>query len=428
MSKYETIVIGAGLTGLTAACQLARANKKVLLVAQGMGALLLSSGAMDVLGFQPADSPAPVDNPLAKLSDFLAEKPEHPYHLAGPDNIRAGLTAFLELVRGKLDYRGVVDRNWLLPGAVGAVHPTCLAPASMANGDLNVRGRMLIVGFKELRDFYPALMTQNLNEQKLGVQAAALTLDAPAPVAGKMNVTPLELAAAFEQPQFRQQVVRAVKNKGRGYGRIGFPAVLGLAQHADVLADLQQRLGKPVFEISTLPPSAPGRRLFEALQKVFLEAGGRLLIGGKVVDGIIENGRVRQIRLETASRLKPLAAENYVLATGGIFGGGLQTDDQGRMWEPIFGLPVRANPDRHQWFAPQFLSPQGQPVFDYGVRANRRLNPVAEDGAPLAENLFVAGALLAGANWIAGRTGGGVALATAAAVVKQILSYSEPSL
>ncbi|MBN1220795.1 MAG: anaerobic glycerol-3-phosphate dehydrogenase subunit B [Anaerolineae bacterium] len=421
MKPYHTIIIGTGLAGLTTACLLAGANKKVLLVAQGAGALLLASGAIDVLGYHPADSREPVHNPAQKLPDFLAERPEHPFCLVGPEQIRAGLEAFLSLVKGRLDYQGSLERNWLLPGPAGVGHPTCLAPVSLANGDLNTRGRMLVIGFDELRDFYPALISQNLNEQKLGVQVAALTIDAPWPIAGKMNVTPIELARAFEQPEFRQQVVKAVKSASRGYGRVGFPAVLGLERHAEVMADLQRGLGKVVFEVSTLPPSVPGRRLFDALQSVFLAAGGRLLIGSKVVDGVIENGRVQQIRLETASRLKPVVAENYVLATGGIFGGGIQTDGEGKVWEPIFDLPVIAEADRHQWFEPKFLSAGDQPIANYGVKVNRQLNPVDESGMPLAKNLFVTGATLAGSNWIVGRTGDGVALATAATVVATIV-------
>jgi anaerobic glycerol-3-phosphate dehydrogenase len=38
----------------------------------------------------------------------------------------------------------------------------------------------------------------------------------------------------------------------------------------------------------------------------------------------------------------------------------------------------------------------------------------------VAENLYVAGASLAGSNWISGRTGNGVAVTTAAAIVSQV--------
>jgi glycerol-3-phosphate dehydrogenase subunit B len=193
-----------------------------------------------------------------------------------------------------------------------------------------------------------------------------------------------------------------------------------LAKHADVMKDLQRQLGKLVFEISTLPPSVPGRRLFDALKTVFFQAGGKLIFGSNVVDGTIKNGRVEQIRIETASRFKPIVAQNYVLATGGIFGGGLQTDESGRVWEPVFGLPVAADANRHHWFAYNFLASEGQPVANCGIRVNQQFNPLGDNDVVVVENLFVAGASLAGSNWVAGRTGNGVAVGSAMAIANRL--------
>jgi glycerol-3-phosphate dehydrogenase subunit B len=407
-------------------CQLARANQKVLVVAAGMGALLLASGCIDVLGFQPTASTKPLKNPLDKLGEFLAERPNHPYHLIGRANLETGLNDFLQLVNNdSLNYHGSPHRNWLLPSAAGAARPTCLAPASLAKGELSQGGRMLIVGFKQLRDFYPSLVSQNLNEQNLGVQAGSLVINLPPTlIADDMNITPIELAHAMERSDFRGQVVRSIKARSQGYDRIGFPAVLGLKQHAKVTADLEQQLGKTVFEISTLPPSVPGRRLFERLRHIFVEADGRLIIGSRVVAGAIEAGRVSQIQLETANRLRAIKAQNYILATGGIYGGGIQTDSDGaagKVWEPIFGLPVEADPNRHRWFTKGFLEPNGQPFASYGLKVNKNLNPVDGSGNVSAENLYVVGASLAGADWTPGRTGDGLALGSAAAVVKQLV-------
>jgi glycerol-3-phosphate dehydrogenase subunit B len=422
--RYDTVVIGAGLAGLTTACQLARSNQRVLLVATGIGALVLASGCVDVLGFQPADSTDPVKNPSSQLNNFLAERPDHPYQIVGPANLEAGVQAFLKLVnQNGLEYRGDLTRNWLLPSGAGAVRPTCLAPASLAKGELSTGESMLIVGFNQMRDFYPTLISQNLNEQDL-TKAATCLIDVTIPRAGKVDVVPTEVAHAFEKKDFRRQVVNAIKNKSKGYSRIGFPAMLGLDQHREVVADLEKGLGKPVFEISALPPSIPGRRLFEGLKQAFLQAGGRLIIGGKVADGTIEAGRVSQIRLETANRLKPIQANNYVLATGGIFGGGIEAHQDGTITEQIFGLPITEEANRHKWFHKNFLSPYGQPVFNYGVKVNQQLKPVTGSGAPLAENLYAVGAILAGSEWTRGRTGEGAALATAAAVVKQISQAS----
>jgi glycerol-3-phosphate dehydrogenase subunit B len=362
----------------------------------------------------------PVKNPGSKLGDFLAERPDHPYGLVGEANLAAGVQAFLKLVnQAGLEYQGDLSRNWLLPSAAGAIHPTCLAPTSLTKGDLSTGENMLIVGFSQMRDFYPALISQNLTEQDL-VKAEPCMIDVALPRAGKVDVNPTEVAHAFEKADFRQQVASAVKSQVKGYSRVGFPAMLGLQQHREVVADLEKQLGKSIFEISALPPSIPGRRLYEALKQIFLAAGGRIIIGGKIVDGTIEGGQVTQVRLETASRLKPIQAKNYVLATGGLFGGGLEAHQDGRVTEQVFGLPVMAETNRHKWFNKHFISPQGQPVFNYGVKVNQKLNPVNSSTGPLAENLYAVGAILAGSEWAHGRTGDGIALATAAAIVEQI--------
>jgi glycerol-3-phosphate dehydrogenase subunit B len=419
MTRYDTVVIGAGTAGLITACHLAQSGQKVLVVAKGMGALLLASGSIDVLGFHPADSLTPVKNPAEKLDDFLTARPDHPYNLVGKETLKAGLDRFLKLVnQAGLDYQGNITQNWMLPSGLGAVHPTCLAPASMVKGDLTTGKSMLIVGFNELRDFFPALIAQNINEQKLGVEAGSLSLDTHIPISGEMNATPIELARAFEQDSFRNQVVKAIAAQAKAYDRVGFPAALGIQAHATVVAQLEKQLNRPVFEISSLPPSVPGRRLYEALKAALLKAGGRLIIGSQVIDGVIENGRITQIRMETASRLKAVKATNYVLATGGIFGGGILADAEGTVSEPIFNLPVAADTNRHLWFEKKFISPTGQPVFNFGVKANARLQPVNGGRRPVAENLYVAGAVIAGSEWTRGRTGEGIAVATAAAITE----------
>jgi glycerol-3-phosphate dehydrogenase subunit B len=426
VSRYETIVIGAGLAGLVAACHLARTNRKVLVLAAGTGALVLASGGIDVLGYQPATSMTPVKNPLSHWDDFLAERPEHPYRFVNRAAVANSLAAFQELVNDEtLTYKGSPERNWLLPTAVGAVDPTCLAPTALANGELSQGGRMLIVGFRQLRDFYPALISQNLNEQNLGVEVEALTINTPPiPQSQDMNTNPTELAYAFQLPDFRREIINRIKSKAKGYDRIGFPAVLGIEDHAGVMAEMERGLDKPVFEIPTLPPSIPGRRLYDRLRHILAEAGSGLIIGGPVLDGTIEGGQVTQVRFESASRPKVVTAGHYILATGGIYGGGILTDADGglgKVWEPIFDLPVVAETNRHNWFAPRFLEPKGQPFANYGVQVNQRFNPVNGDHAPVAENLYIAGSTIAGSDWTRGRTGEGVAVVTATMIANQIL-------
>ena len=68
------------------------------------------------------------------------------------------------------------------------------------------------------------------------------------------------------------------------------PAVLGRERAAEVHADLERRLGIPVFEIPGLPPSLPGLRLFDCLRRALSAAGGRLLLGSTAVGATLAHG------------------------------------------------------------------------------------------------------------------------------------------
>jgi glycerol-3-phosphate dehydrogenase subunit B len=181
----------------------------------------------------------------------------------------------------------------------------------------------------------------------------------------------------------------------KGVTAVGFPAVLGLDEPEMVQNELSDRLGVPVFEIPTLPPSVPGTRLFNRLRRHLLDNGVRLQIGHPVVRGIIEQGQVRGVEVAAAGKPTRFYADAVILATGGLYGGGLLSDDRGRVWEPVFDLPVDANPDRATWFADSMLAVSGHTVGRFGVRVNAAMQPIGNDGAPIARSLYVAGHILA---------------------------------
>ena len=90
--------------------------------------------------------------------------------------------------------------------------------------------------------------------------------------------------------------------------RSALPAMLGLRDPTPVLADLEERLGRRVFEIPTLPPSVPGMRLFEILRSTpSRAAGGRLVFGA-------ERGRARARRATGSFRsTRPPPVERRLL-------------------------------------------------------------------------------------------------------------------
>ncbi|HET9416150.1 MAG TPA: FAD-binding protein, partial [Candidatus Limnocylindria bacterium] len=190
----------------------------------------------------------------------------------------------------------------------------------------------------------------------------------------------------------------------------GVPAVLGMAMHRQVLADARAALGPGVFEITSLPPSVPGLRLFDALREAILSRGGGIQVGFDVVRVERAGTRIAAVHTEAASRTLRLAADRFVLATGGIGGEGIRADVDGRLRERVFGLAVTA-PPREAWFSDDPLV--AHPIEAAGIRTDDAMRPLDPAGDVALDNVHVIGSALAGMNYLGDRCGDGVALASA---------------
>jgi glycerol-3-phosphate dehydrogenase subunit B len=188
--------------------------------------------------------------------------------------------------------------------------------------------------------------------------------------------------------------------------------VLGLRDPLGVVADLQRLSGAQIFEIPTLPPSVPGMRLFAIFQDAIIKAGGRLQIGSEVVRGTNADDRLIAVYTEAAARQQEHRAQAFLLATGGVAGGGIRTDYTGAVWETALDLPLQAPNGRGEWFAPRFLAESGHPIYYAGVAVDQQLRPLDGTGRRVYQNVAVAGAALAGADPVRERCYSGLALAT----------------
>ncbi len=407
--NYDTIVIGAGVAGMLAAIVRAERGERVLLLAKGHGATHWAAGCVDLL------DTGGEGGPLAAIEDLVAARPDHPYALAGRQALLDGI-ARLRAACVAVGYPlvGSVEHTLLLPTALGAFRPTALAPYTMVAGDarqLGDRRPTLIAGFRELRDFFPPLIAANLRAQ--GYQAQSAYLDMP-PVERSHEFAPMIVARLFERAEFRARVATQLADLVRrgGYARVGLPGVLGLQRAGEVVRDLQERSGALIFEIPTLPTSVPGVRLFHALEEAALAVGVRLQIGAWVLRGEARGERLVAAYSEAAAREQRHTAPRWVLATGGVMGGGLRADHHGTIIETALGLPVRSPSGRADWFAQRFLEQRGHPVFQSGVAADQQLRPLDAAGRIVYENVAVAGGALAGYDPIREGCLEGVAIAT----------------
>jgi glycerol-3-phosphate dehydrogenase subunit B len=418
--RPEAVVVGAGLAGLTAALRLAEGGTRTTLVTKGVGATHLSPAGIDVLGY----APDLVERPASSLPAFVSEHPEHPYARISSGTLAASAAWLVDRV-SQLEYVGTLEENMFLPTAVGVPKPTAFAPASMAAGDLRSGGRFAFVGLRALKDFYPTYLADNLSQAKLPsgvtVEARAVQLLDPGEEA---DVSPLGYARMFEDQHFRRAVASDLGPRLEPDETVGFPAVLGLDQHRSVRLDLQETLGRPVFEVPTLPPSVTGIRLYRQLLGAFLGAGGRQVIGAVATGAETDGRRVQGIVVQAAAP-RPTIHEAgwFVLATGGFAEGALALDSGGRVTENVFGIPVSwvPGPDETR-FDPLYFA--DQPMARAGLAVDDQLRPVGLDGTAAFENLFAAGAVIGGAVPWRELSGNGVALATGYAAAGRILEAS----
>ncbi len=409
---FDAVVIGAGTAGLVAATRLAQDGARVCVLAKGVGSTHLAPGTIDVLGYTPDR----VEQPRKALEELITERPDHPYALLGAGLVADALEWFGTLVDGGplpgYRYVGGLERNHLLPTALGALRPSALVPETMAAGDAANLRRVCIVGTRSLRDFHPSLCAANLG--RAGIEARSISPDVQL---DRADANALAIARRFDDPGWRARFCAELLPALRAEEHIGLPAMLGLRDPHGAWSDLEHRLGRHVFEIPILPPSVPGMRLFEILRSALRAAGGRLVLGAEVVEADLDGTRVTALATRAAGRDVRYAAPWIVLASGGFASGAIELDSRWVARERVLGLPLQGVPTEGEArFVGTYLAEQ--PLARVGVAVDGELR------ARGAENVLVAGASLPGAiPWREG-SGEGIALASGLRAAQLVSSQS----
>lgn len=396
-----------------AGARLAEGGARVCVLAKGVGSTHLAPGTIDVLGYAPER----VDSPAAALPELVAARPDHPYALLGLDAVADALRWFGACAEaGPLPgyrYVGELERNLLLPSAIGALRPSALVPETMAGGDAGAADRVCVVGARALRDFHPALCAANLTRAGIPARAVEVEIDVE-----RADENALGLARRFDDPAWRAGFAARLALKLQADERVvGLPAMLGARDPHAAWSDLEQRLGRRVFEIPTLPPSVPGIRLFEILRAALRRAGGRLVMGAEVVDAERSGPSVTAVVSRAGGHDVRYAAPWFVLAAGGFASGAIELDSHWVTHERVLGLPLRGVPAPGE---PRFLA-------DYAAEQPMARVGVAVDGdlrAEGADNVLVVGAALPGAVPWREASGEGIALASGSHAAQLVLSRS----
>jgi glycerol-3-phosphate dehydrogenase subunit B len=212
------------------------------------------------------------------------------------------------------------------------------------------------------------------------------------------------LARAFDRLVEPERTFAALASRlEAGIETVLVPAVLGLERHDQIMA-AAAATGLTCLEVPTLPPSVPGLRLWQALNRRLTDGGAMIHMGVKVTGRVGPDGRIAEV---VDGHGRRFAADAFVLASGGVLMGGLEVDSMGRVAEPVFGLAV------HQTRPLEAGRVDGtlDALHAAGVEADEALR-LRGNGRPGPRNLFVTGSTLAHWNPTREVSAEGVAIAT----------------
>ena len=411
--REDVLVIGGGLAGSVAAIEAAETGASVRLVTHKKSTLRHASGLIDVLGY--ADSEDPVVDPFAALDELPAD---HPYTIAGEAAVRDGLDRFDEIT-GDM-YRGDhTESNALIPTFSGAVKPTARYPTATAAGIASDDRPMLVVGFEEMTEYNAEMLAEHLEAAGVPFEVEGVECRFPGEYVNDSRVTRFAKRLDVNENVdhegrtmgAREALAEAVKPHVGDAERVGFPALLGEDHTEEIRSDLERRLGADVFEIPMGPPSYPGIRLSNALKDAVDEAGVHISAGNPVVGFEADGGEIQSVTVDSKGREVPYHADEYILATGGLVGKGIDSSREDGVEEPVFDCHIPHPEDRYEWFDQQAFG--DQPFAHFGVVVDGTMRPLDASDAPEFDNLRAAGAVIGGSDTVAEKSQSGVSLATA---------------
>ena len=408
MKHADTLVIGSGLAGLMAALVSANQRKKVTLLTCGSGSLSLNSGVIDVLGYDEKHDY--VECPKEAIKSLPAE---HPYSKIGMETVEKAVNYFLDFTRDYgFPYRGSLDHQLLVPTAVGTMKPTCLAPHCLDGTSLHGEENIVIVGIKGLKDFYGNILQDNL-QQSLQGQTKFPIVEVDTPLLGGRDITTIDVARWLDSQEGRDSVVEQLKPHVKSDNTVFLvPQVLG-TKGQECAAYLHEQLGAELIETTCLPPSVNGLRLQKMLKQALKDLNVEIVENTQVLRAVSDGQRVKGVVAKASIREKTYYADKFILATGGLYSGGITVREFDKPQETVFDLPVYSEAGEENWSNEELFGDKAQGFAKTGVRTDSSLRPVDADNRLVYENVYVAGRNLGGYDFCFEHSGNGVALASA---------------
>jgi glycerol-3-phosphate dehydrogenase subunit B len=405
MSACDVVVIGGGLSGLVAAAAAAERDKKVVLIAKGVGAIAVGSGSIDVLGYEAGGKP--VARPLAEMGKLPSN---HPYARAGKQATAKAFEFFLDLCeKGGFPYSGSADVARWVPTAIGTLKPTCFLPRSMDPAPLEAAKAAVVVGFRGLKDYYPELIIRGLMQVPAYPKRFRTVIVDPE-MAGR-DVNALDIARWLDTESGRHACIEQMLTGIAPGNVVLVPPVLGTVPNYGVLEEFEKATTCKFIEITGMPPAITGLRLYDLLVSEIKKRGVRIVEHATVTRAVVDNGRCTAVVTHGVDRERTHPARSFILATGGFYSGGLEAGF-GSAREPVFGLPVKVPESQSDWSNAFLLSGGAQPFARFGLDVDARLRPTDGSGKAVFENVYAVGRTLSGFDDAFEKSGNGVAVVT----------------
>ena len=417
--KFELTVIGAGMAGMAAALYAADRGLSTA-IAGSSAEIIFASGYIDLLGVHPVADKRIWDNPWTGIESLVKKRPLHPYARVHRQAIGESIDSFIGfLEKAGLSYRRKKNRNVKVISPMGTVKPTYGVPRTMWNAvaAYEKKSPCLIVQLDGLKGFSARLIAETLKPVWPDLKPVRISY----PDAGRRSELYTErIANELELAANREKFARQVRPHIGHSQAVAIPAICGLYQTDEVFADLQQRLGVPVFEIPTMPPSVPGLRIKVAAEKQLASKGVHTFFHQNVLRARRHRKRGFVLEVGSGNAVQSVSSDAVILASGRFLGRGLHAERK-RIRETVFGLPVYQPGKRSKWHRMEFLDPGGHPINRAGLEIDESFRPLNGAGRPAHPLLFAAGSILAHQDWMRQKCGGGLALATAFGAVNACL-------
>lgn len=409
--KFDTIIIGGGLCGLTAGIELSRKGQKCLIVSSGQSALHFFSGSFELCSLS--------DDPYQAIASL---DENHPYSKIGIDKIKSlssGVKNFFKEV--SINFKGVKDANHWRITPLGVLKRAWLTMDEYATlpstGEVPWK-KVALLNVDGFLDFHTSYIAAGLEEKGIECVIKSITL----PELEHLRNNPTEMRATNIAKTLTGELIGELAARINDYAKdvdaVFMPAVVGLTGCTDIVR-LKEKVDRPLHFIGTLPPSVPGIRLQFMMKKHFQKLGGTYMLGDTVTGGSIEGGQLKYITTQNHGDVK-FEADNFILASGNFFSKGLASDIDG-VYEPVFGLDMDSIAERPQWYKRNMFD--SQPYMSFGVSTDRDFR-TSKNGQTV-DNLYAAGAVLSGFNAMKEGSGAGISILTALHVSSFILNSNE---